>query len=176
MINFRNVCLLLAGIFILVATAFLQSCTGRNRTFQKSHDSIRPGMTIREVFDSGLADYLISMRNKTAPGVTISEKQPISKTCNRHVFEIYYFDPSFWVRVYCDMNKPSASQVIPEKSFIDKQEFLQALDTVYASWARSMEFRIESPPKRLFGVYDHYNFTLDQEGKVATVSPIIPSP
>lgn len=70
------------------------------------------------------------------------------------------------------MNEPSASQVIPAGSFKTKREFLQALDSVYASWARNMEFRAESPPLEAFVSYDHYLFTTDQQGRVATVSPV----
>jgi hypothetical protein len=133
-------------------------------------------MSLRQVFESGLAVYLMRMRNKNVPGGTVREKQPVSNTYKRHVLDIYYFEPSFWVRVYCDMNSPSAPQVIPERSFRNKEEFLHALDMEYRSWSRSVEFRVASPPKRLFGVYDHYNFTTDQEGKVITISPIIASP
>lgn len=180
MINIRNTSRLGGGLFLLLVITFILGCNGRYQAFEKSHDSIRIGMSIRQVFESGLADYLIQMKNKNVPGGTLTEKQPVSNTCKRHVLDITYFDSSFsgafWVRVYCGMNEPSAPQVIPERSFKNKEEFLQALDTEYASVARSMEFRVESPPKRLFGVYDHYDFTMGQEGKVITVSPIIPSP
>lgn len=176
MSNTNKLSLLLTGSFLLLATLFLEGCNGKDRAFQKSHDSIRIGMTLREVFDAGLADYLIRMRNKNVPGGTLPNKQPISETCKRYVVDIYYFEPEFWVRVYCGMNEPSSPQVIPQRSFKNKQEFLQALDTIYAPWIRSLEFRVESPPKQLFGVYDHYKFTIDEAGSVITVSPVIFSP
>jgi hypothetical protein len=110
-------------------------------------------MSLRQVFESGLADYMIRMKNKNVPGGTLSAKQPVSNTCKRHVLDISYFDSTFssafWVRVYCGMNEPSAPQAIPERSFKNKEDFLQALDTEYASFARSMEFRVESPPKKM---------------------------
>jgi hypothetical protein len=133
-------------------------------------------MSIRQVFESGLADYLILMKNKNVPGGTLPEKQPVSSTCERHVLDITYFASSlsgdFWVRVYCGMNEPSAAQVIPERSFKNKKEFLSALDSDYAARAKSMSFRVASPPKQLFGVYDNYEIITDAEGKVASVSPI----
>jgi hypothetical protein len=116
-------------------------------------------MSIREVFESGLADYLIRMGVKNVPGGTVPQKQPVSATCKRYVLDIFHFGSSFWVRVYCNINDSSAQQVIPEKSFSSKEEFLQALDSMYGQWASSMAFRVESPAKRLFGftiitVYD----------------------
>jgi hypothetical protein len=36
-----------------------------------------------------------------------------------------------------------------------------------------MTFRVQSPPKELFGVYDHYIFTIDETGRVASVSEVI---
>jgi hypothetical protein len=93
------------------------------------------------------------------------------------VLEIAYFDPptpgSFQVRVYCNMNEPSAQQLTPGQTFAKKEELLPALDSVYAPWARSMEFRVESPPQSKFGAYDHFIFTTDEEGRVKTVSPVI---
>jgi len=71
------------------------------------------------------------------------------------------------------MNEPSALQVIPESSFKTKQEFLQALDSVYASPVKHMEFRVASPPREPFGTYDRYFFTTDQQGRVVTVSPVL---
>lgn len=164
------------GIIPLLIGALLLGCSGTYQTFENSHESIRTGMSLRQVFESGLADYLIRMKNKNIPGGTLPVKQPVSNACKKHVLDISYFDSSisgvFWVRVYCGMNEPSAPQVIPERSFKNKEEFLQALDTTYASFARSMEFRVESPPKKMFGVYDHYTFTTDDSGKVAAISPV----
>jgi hypothetical protein len=164
------------GIIPLLIATLLLGCSGEYQTFENSHDSIRTGMSLRQVFESGLADYLIRMKNKNVPGATLPVKQPVSNACKRHVLDISYFNSSFsgafWVRVFCGMNEPSAPQVIPERSFKNKEEFLQALDTTYASFARSMEFRVESPPKKMFGVYDHYTFTTDETGKVSAISPV----
>lgn len=162
-----------------LAAAGILGCSERSyQSFVASHDAIRPGMTIGEVFDSGLADYMVGMGVKNAPAATRPEKEPASAACKRHVLDISYssvFPASavFRIRLYCNMNEPSASQVIPVGSFKTKQEFLQALDSVYASWARNMEFRVESPPLEAFGGYDHYLFTTDQQGRVATVSPVV---
>lgn len=166
------------AIGCLVAAGIL-GCSQRSyQLFMASHDAIRPGMTIGEAFDAGLADYMVDMGVKNIPGVTRPEKGPASAACNRHVLDIFYTavfpDPAlFKIRLYCNINAPSALQVIPENSFKTKQEFLQALDSMYASWAKHMEFRVESPPQEAFGIYDHYLFTTDQQGRVATVSPIL---
>jgi hypothetical protein len=175
----RHAVRLLIGTFFLLVVTCIPGCFGKDdyRAFLKSHDSIHLNMNLREVFDAGLADYQIRLGIKNVPGATLREKEPASKSCQRYVLDIHHFDSLYggagWnIRVYCNMNLPSAPQVIPERSYKDKQEFLQALDTVYASWASSMEFRVESPPRELFGIYDHYTFTTDHEGKVATVSPV----
>lgn len=143
-----------------------------DQAFVKSHDSISVGMTLHEAFDSGLADYLILMETKNIPGATLPEKQPVSSGCARHVLDIS-FTGIFRVRVYCGMNSPSSPQVFPEGTFRDKRAFLQALDTDYTPWAKNMEFGVESPPGEIFGVYDRYHFTTNNEGKIDTVSPII---
>ena len=167
-----------AAALACLAAAGILGCSERSyQSFVASHDTIRPGMTIGEVFDSGLADYMVGMGVKNAPGAMRPEKEPASAACKRHVLDISYSSvlPAsavFRVRLYCNMNESSASQVIPAGSFKNKQEFLQALDSVYASWASNMEFRVESPPLEAFGSYDHYLFTTDQQGRVAAVSPV----
>lgn len=165
-------------IVCLVATGSFGCSERSHHSFKASHDAIRPGMTIGEAFDAGLADYMVDMGVKNISGVTRPEKGPASAACNRHVLDIFYTavfpaPALFKIRLYCNINAPSALQVIPENSFKTKQEFLQALDSMYASWAKHMEFRVESPPQEAFGIYDHYLFTTDQQGRVATVSPIL---
>ncbi|UVT18242.1 MAG: hypothetical protein H8K03_22120 (plasmid) [Nitrospira sp.] len=166
------------AIGCLVAAGILECSERSYQLFMASHDAIRPGMTMGEVFGSGLADYMVDMGVKNVPGATQPENQPASAACKRHVLDVTYVagfpaSPVFRIRLYCNMNEPSAGQVIPEHSFKTKQEFLEALDSMYASWAKYMEFRIESPPLEAFGAYDHYLFTTDQQGRVATVSPIL---
>jgi hypothetical protein len=147
------------------------------RSFVASHDAIRPGMSIRQVFEAGLADYLISLGGKNIPGATVPEKAPVSAECRRHVFDVHYGNGNlrtpggFSVRVYCNMNGPADRQVTPQGSFHTKLDFLQGLET-YSSWAKSMTFRVESPPLKIGGVYDNYNFSTDESGKIATVSLI----
>lgn len=168
-------------IVCLVATGSF-GCSERSyRSFEASHDAIRPGMTIGEAFDAGLADYMVDMGVKNIPGATRFEKGPASAACKRHVLDIFYTavfpaPALFRIRVYCDINAPSVLQLVPENSFKTKQDFLRALDSMYASWAKHMEFRVESPPLEAFGTYDHYLFTTDQQGRVATVSPILAHP
>ncbi len=162
------------AVACLVVAGILGCSVESNQAFLKSHDSIHARMTLREAFDAGLADYLTSMGTKNVPGATLPEKQPVSSSCPRHVLDIS-FSGAFRVRVYCGMNSPSAPQLIPEQTFNDKQTFLRALDADYASWAINMEFRVESPPRELFGIYDHYRFTTDREGRIDRVSPIISS-
>ena len=179
MIYRKNLRIFIGAVLLFIGILLLCVCA-KFWAFQKSHDSIRVGMSLREVFDSGLADYLMRLGNKNVPGGTLMEKQPVSSDCKRHVLDIHYFGSvppaAFWVRVYCNMNGPSDKQVIPAQSFRTKKEFLKALDEIYAPWAKSMEFSVESPPKRLFGVYDHYNFTTDETGRVSSVSEIISVP
>lgn len=179
----RHAVRLFIGTFFLLVVTCIPGCfeKGDYQAFVKSHDSIRHNMTLREVFDAGLADYQIRLGIKNVPGATLRAQEPVSKSCQRYVLDINHFESLYggvgwYVRVYCNINTPSAPQVIPQRLYKTKQEFLQALDTDYASWARSMEFRVESPPRELFGIYDHYTFTTDHEGKVATVSPVILSP
>jgi hypothetical protein len=122
-------------------------------SFVASHHAIRPGMAIRQVFEAGLADYLIKLGGKNVPGSTLPEKEPVSADCRRHVFDVSYGSGDlrtpggFYVRVYCNMNGPSDRQVTPQGSFQTKGAFLQGLET-YSSWAKSMSFRVESPPSR----------------------------
>ena len=146
-------------------------------SFVASHHAIRPGMAIRQVFEAGLADYLIKLGGKNVPGSTLPEKEPVSADCRRHVLDVSYGSGDlrtpggFYVRVYCNMNGPSDRQVMPQGSFQTKGAFLQGLET-YSSWATSMSFRVESPPLDIGGVYDSYNFATDESGKIATVSSI----
>ena len=150
------------------------------RSFVASHDAIRPGMSVRQVFDVGLADYLTQSGGSDAVGGTAPEKEPVSAECRRHVFEVAYGSGDFStrggfaIRVYCNMNGPSDRQVTPQGSFENKQALLQGLE-LYSSWATSMRFRVESPPLQVGGVYDSYDFSIDESGKVATVSPIVKS-
>lgn len=104
-------------------------------------------------------------------GSTVSEKEPVSVDCRRHVLEVHY-GTGFGIRVYCDMNGPSDRQVTPERAFQTKADLLRGLDA-YSSWAKSMRFRVESPPLQIGGVYDSYDFSTDEGGKVSTVSPIV---
>ncbi len=149
--------------------------SGKHEAFMGSHDAIRPGMSIGEAFDAGLADYLVLMGNKNVAGGTLEERQPVSATCKRYVLDIAHSSVSpgrFSVRVFCNMNEPTAPEVIPPKFFNSKREFIIALHNDYRTWANSMSFRVELPPKRFFGGYDHYEIRTDAEGKVASVSPI----
>ena len=156
---------------------------GDYRSFVASHDAIRPGMSMRQVFEVGLADYLIRLGSKNVPGSTVPEKQPVSAECRRHVFDVHYgsgdsmrrVPGGFSVRVYCNMNGPSDRQVTPPGTFLTTQSLLQGLDT-YSSWAKSMSFRVESPPVKIGGVFDSYSFSTDQTGNIGTVSPINKSP
>jgi hypothetical protein len=171
---------ILAALLVLSAS----SCTmGRNSgeysSFAASHDAIRPGMSIRQVFEAGLADYLIELGGKNVPGTTVPEKQPVSAECQRHVFDVHYglgdrvlsVPGGFSVRVYCNMNGPTDRQVTPQGAFQTKDSFLKGIET-YSSWATSMSFRVESPPVRIGGVYDSYVFSTGPTGHIATVSPI----
>jgi hypothetical protein len=176
--------LLFGGPLVTLLVLSSGSCAvGRNSSdylsFMASHDAIRPGMSIRQVFAAGLADYLITVGNKNVPGVTVPEKQPVSAECRRHVFDVHYGsgDPmlkvpgGFSVRVYCNMNGPSDRQVMSPGSFQTTRDFLQGLET-YSSWVTSMSFRVESPPLQIGGVYDSYSFSTDQTGTITTVSSI----
>lgn len=158
-----------------VAATLLGGCSdGDRQSFQDSHDRLREGMSLGEVFDAGLADYLARSGVKNAPGATLPAHQPVSAACARYVLDIAY-SGTFIVRVYCNRNEPSALQIVPEHVYADKRQLVAALDAVYAPFARNMTFRIESPPKRAFGVYDDYSITTDADGRVAAISPVVPA-
>ena len=146
------------------------------RSFVASHDAIRPGMTIRQAFEAHLVDYLFT-RGGNMSGSTVPAKEPVSSECRRHVFDVHYgsgdlsTSAGFSVRVYCNMNGPSDRQVAPQGLFHTKGGFLEGLET-YSSWTHSMSFRIESPSLKIGGVFDSYNFSTDDTGKIATVSAI----
>lgn len=166
----------------VVVTIGLAGCSKTEEdAFRNSHDSIKIGMTLGEVFGSGLAEYLRIMGVKNAPGATVARKRPASSRCARHVLDVTFTGVfpapgEFQVRVYCDMNSPSALQLVPARKFENEQALQRALDTEYAPWARNMEFRVESPPRQIGGVYDHYSFVFDHEGRVALLSPILVAP
>src|SRR4051812_37187156 len=80
------------------------------RSFVASHDAMRPGMSIRQAFEAGLADYLMQSGGKNVPGSTLREKQPVSAQCRQHVFDVHY-GGGFSVRVYCNMNGPADKQL-----------------------------------------------------------------
>jgi hypothetical protein len=174
---------LASSLIALVALSTGSCAMGRNSSeymsFVASHDAIRPGMSIRQVFEAGLADYLINAGSKNVPGSTVPDKQPASAECRRHVFDVHYGggDPmrrapgGFSVRVYCNMNGPSDRQVAPQGSFQTTRELLEGLEA-FSVWAKHMSFRVESPALKIGGVYDSYSFTTGQDGTVVTVSPI----
>lgn len=145
--------------------------------FVASHDAIRPGMSLRQVFESGLADYLMRLGGKNVPGATAADKQPVSPECRRHVVDIHHGPGDattrggFSLKVYCNMNAPSSQQVVAPALFATQRDLFDGLDH-YASWTKSMEFRVESPPLQIGGVYDSYEFSMDDSARVATVSPI----
>ena len=148
-------------------------CTEEDRLFVNSHDSLRTGMSLSEAFSSGLAKYLKRMGTKNVSGATIPEHQPVSDKCNRHVLDVVYADGKFRVMVFCNINSPSAVQLIPQRTFKDDVTLATALSKDYAVWARNMEFRVESPAKGAVGVYDnHYTFVTNDDGRIKAISPI----
>lgn len=164
------------ALLLCVVAAMIEGCSkAENKAFLKSHDSIKIGMTLGDVFGSGLAEYLRIMGVKNVPGATVAGRQPASSGCSRHVLDVA-FTGIFQVRVYCDMNSPSALQLAPGRTFENEQALRRALDTEYAAWGRNMEFRVESPPRQIGGIYDHYRIVTDRQGQVALVSPIVVSP
>ena len=172
--------MILKGLCASLLVLIVSGCnfTEEYRAFHKSHDSIQPQMTFSEVFEQSLADYLILLKTKNIPGQTLSEYQPVSKDCERYVLDIRYSrvtpNPgAFHVFVFCNKNIPSSKQMLPKQSFANKNDFFKALSATYTTWSKSMKFRVESPPRFIGGVYDHYEFTIDQHGRVSNVSPIV---
>lgn len=162
------------GLVLLFALGLPGCGQGEREKFLQSHDAIRIGMPLREVFASGLADYLRTVGVKNAPGSTRRDRQPASRDCARHVIDISYTG-EFRVSVFCGINSPSAPQLVPPKVFREKSGLLQALGGEYGVWVVNLEFVVESPPREAFGVYDHYRFTTDRDGRVDSLSPIISS-
>lgn len=135
-------------------------------------------MTFTEAFEHSLSDYLMKMKVKNISGVTLVEQRPVSDACKWHILDISYAEVvphpgRFVVRIYCNQNLPSAEQVLPEKSSSSKKDITESLETMYKPWIRSMRFRVESPPKTIGGVYDHFEFTIDENGSISSVSDII---
>lgn len=144
-------------------------------SFVASHDAIRPDMSVKQVLEAGLADYLIQSNGKNIAGATLPEKTPASSDCARHVVDLHAGAGGFSLRVYCDMNAPSNPQLVAPAVFATKRELLEGLDR-YAPWMRSLRFRVESPALKIGGVYDSYEFVIDENGKLGSVSPIKPAP
>ncbi len=170
----------LKRLFASLMVLIVSSCTFTEdyRAFRNSHDSIQLQMTFRKVFEQSLADYMILLKGKNIPGHTLVENQPVSKACKRYVLDIRYYrempNPvAFHVFVFCNRNSLTSKPLIPKQSFDNKEDLLKALGTTYRSWAKSMKFTVESPPKFIGGVYDHYEFTINQYGRVSCVSPIV---
>jgi len=164
-------------LFGLVAILFLAVlpgwCSEEDSLFVNSHDSLRAGMSLSEAFTSGLAKYLKRMGTKNVPGATTPEHQPVSDKCSRNVLDVMYEDGKFRVRLFCNINAPSAVQLVPQRTFNDDVSLATALKKDYAVWARNMEFRVESPAKAGFGVYNHYTFVTNDDGRIRDISPII---
>lgn len=150
------------------------------KAFVASHDAIRPGMSVRQVFEAGVADYMVAVGSKNVPGATVSAKEPVSPECRRHVVDVgHAYDRAtsrggFTISVYCNMNGPSDRQLVPRRALSTKLDLLQALEA-YSPWVGSMSFRVESPPLQIGGVYDSYEFSTDENGKIAKVSSIVKS-
>jgi hypothetical protein len=132
-------------------------------------------MSLKQVFESGLAEYLIRSDGKNTAGATLPEKIPISSDCTRHVVDIHSGGGAFSVRIYCNMNGPSDRQLIAPHVFSTKRDFLNGLEQ-YGQWMRSLRFRVESPALKIGGVYDSYEFVIDEAGKVSSVSDIKVAP
>ncbi len=167
------------GIRLWVAlaclTAISVSCgrsSGTYASFVASHDAIRPDMSMKQVLEAGLAEYLIQSDGKNVAGATLPEKTPASSDCARHVVDLHAGAGGFSLRVYCDMNAPSNRQLVAPGVFASKRELLEGLER-YASWMTSLRFRVESPPLKIGGVHDSYEFVTDENGKVRSVSPIM---
>ncbi len=172
--------MILKGLNASLMVLIVSGCTFTEdyRAFRKSHDSIQLQMTFSEVFVQSLADYLILLKTKNITGQTLSENQPVNKDCERYVLDIRYSHVTpnpgaFHVFIFCNSNLPTSIQIVQKQSYANKNDFLKALNTTYSSWSKSMQFRVESPPKFIGGVYDNYEFTIDQYGRVSSVSPIV---
>lgn len=167
-----------AGVFLVVLGVGGCTHTDEYRAFTETRDSIQAKMTIAEVFDSGLSNYLTLLEAKNITGSTLLSQQPASDQCSRYVMDIRraLVEPGlmgFRVSLFCNSNLPTSNQLVPAQSFSDKRVLSQALDTTYSGWSKSMKFRVESPAKYIGGGYDHYEFTIDSDGRVSDVSPIV---
>ena len=113
--------MILKGWFASLMVLILSGCTFTEdyRAFRKSHDSIQRQMTLSELFEQSLADYLIPLKTKNIPCHTLSENQPVSKDCERYVLDIRYShvtqNPSvFHVSVLCNRNLQTSKQMVPQ--------------------------------------------------------------
>lgn len=165
--------LILGALLLPLVACIVPPVSNQYQAFLRSHAAIRPEMTLRQVLEAGLADYKGRV-GANLPGGTVPRKQPVSEGCRRYVLDMSFpkdLEGPFFIQVFCNQNGPSGRVLVPARSFESKTDFLQALETEYSSWARSMEFTISSP-EAFFGPLHHYNFVLDENGRVATVSPV----
>lgn len=156
---------------LIVFTALLGCDDDTERAFCASQQAIRPGMSLGEAFGAGLADYMVAMGTRNVPGATLPSAQPVDRDCRRYVLDVAYTG-SFSIRVYCDTNAPSSPQLVPARTVETKALLERLLDEEYGAWAASMEFKIESPPRQLFGDYRRYVFSTDRRARVSSISPL----
>jgi hypothetical protein len=164
-----------ALVAMLVLTA--ASCvryTPSYRKFTTSHDVIRNGMSLREVYEAGLADYMMTGQGANITGRTTVDAERASPECARVIIDIHYgsTDGVFSLLVECSTDRTLPREVAPRRIFQTKRDFLQGLDA-QSSWVKSMEFDVESPALRIGGGHDRYSVVFDEHGKVAIVSAIL---
>jgi hypothetical protein len=132
-------------------------------------------MSVGQAFEAGLADYLVRSDGKNVTGATLPAKMPVSAECNRHVVDIHSGGGGFTLKVYCNMNGPSDRQLVAPAVFPGKLDFAKGIES-YETWMRSLRFRVESPPLKVGGVYDSYEFVTDGSAKVVSISTIQKAP
>jgi hypothetical protein len=165
------------ALLVLMTTSCGPSCGrhfGAYSAFVASHNEIRPGMSLREVYEAGLADFMMTGQGANITGRTTVNAEPPTPECVTVMIDIHY-GPSdgggFSVVVLCATNRTPPREVAPIRYFHTKRDFLQGLDA-QSSWVKSMQFYVQSPALQIGGAYDSYSFSVDEHGKVATVSAI----
>lgn len=157
------------------ANLTLVGCLGTEEAqFQRAHASLEIGMTLGEALQGGLGDYLQASGSKNLAGASRSGSPLDNGQCKRHVLDVLYAG-TYIVRVYCDSNIPSARQLMPERRLDSARAVRHAIDLEYRKWTANLQFRVESPPRSLFGSYDHFRFSTDGGGRIDAVSPIQPA-
>ncbi len=151
----------LAAATLILSTTACGRWSSSYRSFAASHDAIKQGMTLRQVYEAGLLKYATQTTVPGLNGVEVSIKES-ENTTRCKLKDIRHGSSASDFRIYI---QNGASRDI--HTF---EEFLEELDRV-AQCTSLMSYYVESPQ---LGIYcaDSYDFSFDAQGKLASLTPI----